>query len=1279
MCNQYHNAPICVFLHPGVEDAWKRGWSHTLDTLWNATNGDPGQKQQVFDKYLDYAIMASSSDSVGDLQFDIRVITTIYGIRIYVPPEFKFLAPTKQESVWTDITNDFEYYYIYTANSYDSVAPGWTVVTIGYDMGADTNLMIPTGLYHIRMFNLRAPEEAGLYHFKIFTANTAAGVYISIHPGNFPIAIVKTELNPAWVEATIQTGGYDAPPYVSGHVVAEGTTPEGRAVKGVAYWGPMEFVGNGLQAGFTGGYYKTYLFGLAAGTYTFTAEASGFNPSTTSRITLDPGQSYHLFISISKSPQVCVTIWSKHGTGAIPWHNLWQMPYGTNDPDANPNDAKQWRDILIDLYDSGGNLIGFWASNVFGTFTWVPDPRHSPAAYHGLATKDMALSNKLLGFHDEEAPHPEKTSFYACLVDNFDVPHPYANVGDALTRTIRGYPSTHWDGHVPWDVADYIAGFPKGDYTLESFVTGYIMDEADSWQRSFTITGSPVTLQFDLRRSNWIETSIHMPSDTVLSVTSTLGLTAEDAAGSERASVAWLVTTAMTADHIINGYDASGGTYHGGIVIEGWNAVFPNLYGALSREDMRKDYGLNPTASTHSAGTVSLAGNPYTIKMYLTDMGYPSKPSVNSMGFPIWNATGWYSIIGGDPQVSVFLCNSPTPLSFSIVNAKIWISLRSVDFEVPAHSRPWIFPGSEIYVDFYKDGKYMDTLAPGVYGLFQDPGMWLDGKAVHVTDGKAAGVDWRTKHNPNTGWQIKGVNYGDWATYHWNTGLASPWDEAFPFGVTPYDIDYANDAGLHEHLGLYYFGTDWAGAGYGMNIKYPVIGYYRSTSLPPGEYTYEAHTHGYIMRRAFPLQIPLSGLADIEADLIEGGQIRVCMDFYHEGLPIEFNGFVRVEVFNADNKLVGASIYGQAEPNIYKRQTLPAGYGTYLAYDPGGTHWYTGDNTGMTGGPAQAAGLGDFLMHGGGNYTFPSLSKPQRAYQMMNFYGVPTATWSDYPAGTDGYSARDNMLDMAKGDYVCFDVYGFYWYYGDAARTWAGGWPTVTNWGTQWDWDYFQPDSGLKGSSDIPGWEGSGGGLYTVKVWAFDPMGPNGAFESTGTTDDWNMYSMGWELTNIQVPWEGAVSVYVPMNNMAKLRGAVRWFDMFGNLRALPWAQIYATPGPATDSIPAYSSGVGAAGAGSSDPSGSYIMWLPAGSHDVSVSTSEAPSVWSSASPTSNAQYTLVVSDGWVGGGDTQLSGSGVPVPELPALVAPLAMFAVIAASVWLLRKRNLSAPLLMK
>jgi hypothetical protein len=1265
-CNHGTSALGCVFLHPGIEDSWNLEWSHTLGTLWNSTAAvhDFGQKQQVFDKYLDYAILGSSSDSVGDLQFDIFTVIDAYTIKIYVPPEFQWLAPTKMEALWTDMTNDYEYLYISTATAYDSVAPGWTVVSIGGDLGNDNALLIPAGQYHVRLFNLRAPEAAGLYHFKIWYSPDGVTSY-SIGAENYPIIIVKNELNPAWVEVTVRTDVYNARPFVSGHVVAEGTTPEGRSVSGVAYWGPMEWIGNSGVAGAIGALYRTYLFGLAAGTYTITAEASGFNPTMSERITINAGQSYHMFLVIGNSPTVCVTVWSKHGTGALPWNNLWQLPYGTNNPDEAPDDTLPWRDILLELYDSNNALIGFWASNVLRSnyLGFGPSVRHSPALYRGAASmlisggRGIPLSNWLVGLHDEEAPHPTKTSYYACLQDNVDLYYPSFG-GSHETRM---YPSTHWDGHVPWDTADYIAGFPKSEYTLEAFVTGYIMDEADAYQRSFTITGSPLAFQMDLRRSNWIETVMHLPANTFVSVPTTVTLTAEDVGGNERAAIAFTATTAMTTDGKLDGTDGTTyyntkyptnivAAYAGGLVIEGWNGVFPNIGGrSAARELFRKDYGLNPTASTHSAGAVELAGNPYTLKLFMADMGYPYNPPIDSLGFPIWNATGWYNILGLDPQVSVFLCNSPQLLSFSIVNAKVWISIRSVDFEVPAHSRPWIFPGSEMYVDFVDTatGDVVDTLDPAKYGLIQDPGMFLataDITGHHFT------------HNPLIGWQIKGIDY----TAAHDFGFPAPYNSGYSFGVTPYDIDYVNAPGQHEHLGVWFFGNDYTQSDDTTSLFnyaiYRAMLDLRPTRLPPGEYSYDVYTHGYIMRRSFPMQVPLAGAADIEADMIEGGQIRVCMDFLHEGIQTNFNGWVRVEVFNANGDLVGASIYGQAEPNIYKRQTIPAGYGTYFAYDP------IGDNKHVAG-PAQAAGLG---YTGFNNYTFPSFSNGQRAYVSSVFYGAPEDTWSDWAEYSD---SQGNRLVHHAGDYSCFDVYGFYWYFGGPARTWAGGWPTTNGFIGQ------QRDYGLKGSVDIPGWEGSGGGLYSVKVWAFDPMGPNGAFEASGATDDWRMYSMGWELTDIQVPWEGAVSVFVSMNNMASLRGTIRWFDMFGNLRPLPWAEISATN---PDTV-AYSTGNGAVGAGSSDSAGAYLMWLPAGSHDVSISTSEAPGAWSSSAPTQNAAFTAVLSDGWVGGGDAQLSASGLPVPELPSFAAPLAMFALIAASVWLLRKRNLNAPLLMK
>jgi hypothetical protein len=328
-----------------------------------------------------------------------------------------------------------------------------------------------------------------------------------------------------------------------------------------------------------------------------------------------------------------------------------------------------------------------------------------------------------------------------------------------------------------------------------------------------------------------------------------------------------------------------------------------------------------------------------------------------------------------------------------------------------------------------------------------------------------------------------------------------------PYGYTPFDIDNQNCAGRHEHVGVWYYGTDKVALSNGDTSLYKALISARSTRLPAGEYTYLASTYGYIMRRSFPMFIPTFGRADIEADLIQGAQIRVGIEFFDEGFKTPFNGWVAAEVFDAKGNMVGASIYGQAQPNCFTRASDPNDEcpGTYHPYEPQ-FDWQ------IVAGPSQGAGLndepymyanwpGDTLPYGfapPGSTTFPSNSYGQRADESMEIYGIPQETW----AGWDEMSPSEaNRLNVPAASGAMVDVYGFYGYTGGAMRTWAGGWPTNNATG--------QTDYGLKGSVDIPGWPGSGGGLYTIKVWAFDPFGPDNKFEGSGEfSDDWRMFSM---------------------------------------------------------------------------------------------------------------------------------------------------------------------------
>ena len=1330
--------PLRVFLHPGVADPYKSGWSQTLDTYWgtqaHATFGDPSaagstytsntnwgpstnrQTRELFEHYLDYAILASSSDSVGDFQFDITVLAPINGIRIYIPGEtpggkgdgFRWLAPTTEEAIWTDITSDYEFIWTSTrGDAFSTIDPYAMRVTIGYDDWSANSMTIWPGTYHIRLFDLAAPKIAGIYHFKIYYS--IGGGLFSIGAGNYPIMVVKSELNPAWVMVDVRAH-LNVGPLISGQVLAEGTTPEGRTVYAAAWWGPNEYMFTSFVPGLAGNVYRVFILGLAEGTYTLTAQGSGYNPTVSDRITVLAGQSYHMNLVIFDSPDFHVTVWSKHGTGAIPWHNLWQLPFGTNDPYVAPNNLGPRRDMTLELYDSSGNMIGWWASNALGA----------------LSVKSIAATNILGGWHDDAVvapalPPPIPAAVYnggciptsdhynAWLTDNWDL------LG--IPRGIASHnPSTHWDGHVPWDTPDYIAGLPQGQYSLESFVTGYIMDEMDAYQRSFAVVGTAISLQMDLRRSNWIETVMHLPDNVFLSTADiAVTLVAQDSSGNERGAAGLSVsyTTQLSAAvvaagsvHQIDAWWAVPGIvgatataaqmpnaipHAGGIVIEGWNNIYPGAGGARTAflNPQLADYGLDPTKpatdillyGTSGPEVLKSDGNPYTIKLYMSDMGYPyltgSTTPHSTFLLGSVRGTGFYSVLGDDPQVSIFLCNSAQLMSFSIVNAWLWISVRSTDFQIPAHDQPWTFPGSGIWIEF-KDASGNDAgvLDPTVYGLIQDAG---------------------TTVGPP--WTIPGAPAGS-------------------FGVSPFDIDNVNPAGMHSHVGVFYYGMDIVSATVGGWWGWPfgLIDGWRSTRLVPGQYTYEVHTHGYIMRRSYPVQVPQNLGADIEADVIQGGQIRVTMDFWHEGVATAFNGFIRVEVFDANDNLVGASIYGQADPNWFLTAGSPSPHAAYLPYD-GITDWMGGTvgaaNAAAVGlafyGPDSAYNLGPAQAHSFGqpSATYPStdprtwqaawtgarglayspplltlVDRGQRGMWSNVFYGVPAFVanpfgqwWPSTHVLNIPWSATSpsdaNRLLIPSGMGQSFDVYGFYWYYGDKARTWAGGWPTVSTYAGATAYSDNKWDSGIKGTVDITGWSGSGGGLYTVKVWAFDPRGPNNAYETVLPTDDWRMYSMGWELSNVQVPWGGAQSLYIAMNDMASLRGTVEWVDMFGNARPLAWAMISATN---PDTV-AYATGNGGIGAGASDPSGAYIMWLQAGTHDVSVSTSEAPNIWSSAvaDGTLNPAFTVTVSDGWQGGGLTRLGHqTGVPVPEFPAFLMPLGLFAALAASVWLLRKRNL-------
>ena len=333
-----------------------------------------------------------------------------------------------------------------------------------------TTLVIQPGIYHVRLLGLKAPSLLGLYHFKI--ATDLANILVD----NWPIIIVKGELNPAFVtglvESSIHLSG------LSGKVAVEGTTPDGRSITAQAYFAPADEEGAGS------GLYRYWVFGLPAGSYTMTATASGHKSDTTERFTVNAAQSLHRTNNfwLYTGPDVSVHVFSKHGRGTIPWSCLWQPPFGNNDPSLVPTTADDCsfttldgntytglRDILVELYDNC----------------------RKPCRLSGALT--LMVPGATIEAAGGQAPtDPTATDYMMNLWDS------------------RGLPSINWDGHVPQYGADFVSGFNPGtDYNVKTFVTGYVMTDTDAFQRTFTVNDAGALVEMDLRRSNWFAITAH--------------------------------------------------------------------------------------------------------------------------------------------------------------------------------------------------------------------------------------------------------------------------------------------------------------------------------------------------------------------------------------------------------------------------------------------------------------------------------------------------------------------------------------------------------------------------------------------------------------------------------------------------------------------------------------------------------------------------------------------------------------------------------------------------
>jgi len=119
--------------------------------------------------------------------------------------------------------------------------------------------------------------------------------------------------------------------------------------------------------------------------------------------------------------------------------------------------------------------------------------------------------------------------------------------------------------------------------------------------------------------------------------------------------------------------------------------------------------------------------------------------------------------------------------------------------------------------------------------------------------------------------------------------------------------------------------------------------------------------------------------------------------------------------------------------------------------------------------------------------------------------------------------------------------------------------------------------------------------------------------------------------------------------SMSTIRGTVYWYDMYGNLHPLPWAQVVAEGNSGESTV-------------STTTDGTYMMWVAPGSYNLTVSLDPGYT------PVSK---TVTVTEGGVATADFELQPSGKPIPEYPSVAQPVMLLIAALAAAVLIRRRD--------
>jgi len=931
---------------------------------------------------------------------------------ILIPPEFTVPGATTHDAsqIVSTLTDSYDKILVTKLSPNDRFAPGWTMVAVTGDGTKDytstsdiyynhqfIQFTDAGEWYYVRINGVTAPSVAGRYFFKMALYSSSSGNYFGVGPTlsapvpfpcslifvacsevpevlgsqnpsvwvppqNWPVMLVKGEIDPAIMTGTLRYAGYNATLYgqsigEAGKVWAHMTMrldpytgqqrPDLPTIDAQAY---LNATSNG----------HFEVEGLAPGVYDVYAESAGYPQTLCETVTVLKGQSLHFDCYLQPGPVIHGNVFTKHQFGDEPWPGtsatgqymkieLYANPTLSNlvDPSAGP--PVSWSPLPCvaggQEFYYGYRAAGFCGDPRDGSaiaFPWHEYSTVSGAAYNdpvnlfngGLNgySRDVAISDvlgsKLLASDPEGVGPPQKW-----FVDGGTAAPFHFEFG---VKGEYGAPKD-LSGEVPQVYATWINGLTPGRYYVRAWTFRYVqtaLDGSTFQEYYFDVTpnewAGDVTLPIDLRLSSWVNKTVyfHDTNDTIRTnpIQSGAGYMWGNLVGADGHVYASNVTGLGLLEGGVPNYyysmisitppfafplssPGSCGAYeqfsYGQFASNG--GTFPSGESGAPGQPCRgpgfsalDKSGLNRNSIATGVATMQLWGINDTWGG--ENYGIPSGTYTPNVG-----VNGYYSQTPPE-RVSVTLSGNPTSISDHLfLGPGFNVSVYSIDWERPRVSRNWVWSGCQSVLAFV-----LNSLCTGSE---------IDVGWYSVVNGTAEGLADFFGAQPSFLPPTVGLFDGLGGLFQGPGGFDCV------SGVSPSFNCVEMDGGGRDVEPNYHYD----GAYFGQSAEYAFVGGYTGGLLgletaqllltdamfttpvlvwplhfSEGEYSLAAYTYGYVQDKSFSAYAQNGQIADMKINLIIGVNVTLDILFKKEHIitPTSSNMSARVRLFNDQGQLV---------------------------------------------------------------------------------------------------------------------------------------------------------------------------------------------------------------------------------------------------------------------------------------------------------------------------------------------------------------------------------------